>query len=257
MTRLAGLLRDIGHDLVEKRLWPVAAVLAIGILAVPLVLGGGDPVAAPAPLPGAATADAPAQAVQIALAQPEMLGAKRRGGTLRDPFARRKVQTQPLVDAPSAGGGLPAPDNLVPGMPDLPGSGGMPPLDDFLPLPGGSAPPAPSPPALPSVAVDDVVTVRVGRAGQLRTRTDVEARTPLPSVEDPFLVFLGVKPDGVSAQFLVSADAAPTGDGVCRPSKDLCEEIVMKAGDTEFFDVTLDDGSVVQYQMVVVRVGRK
>ena len=42
-------LRNIWTDLVEKRLWPVAVVLAAGLLAVPFVLAkGGEEPALPA-----------------------------------------------------------------------------------------------------------------------------------------------------------------------------------------------------------------
>lgn len=243
-------LRNIGLDLIEKRLWPVAVALILGFIAVPAVLGA-DPEPEPVSLP---TAGATAQpiAAQVAAAQQLPPTGLERPGALRDPFARRKapIPTTKLAPTPmgNTGGKLAPLDN---------GSGGLPPLD-FAPLPDFSLPDVPTTPPGPKPVTTpggDLVTVRVGRSGELRTRPDVEARTPLPSVDDPFLVFLGTKPDGVSAQFLVSADAVPTGDGTCAPSAELCEQIVLQAGMTEFFDVTQPDGSVVQYQLDVVRVG--
>ena len=35
-------LKNIGHDLIEKRLWPVAVLLVLALVAVPVLLGGGS-----------------------------------------------------------------------------------------------------------------------------------------------------------------------------------------------------------------------
>jgi hypothetical protein len=101
------------------------------------------------------------------------------------------------------------------------------------------------------------VDLRFGQDGTLKSRTDVPRLTPLPSVADPFFVFLGVLADGKTALFLVSSDAEATGDGKCLPSPQSCERVEMQAGDTEFFDVTAPDGTVKQYQLDLTRVARR
>lgn len=245
------LVTNVVADLREKRLWPVALVLVLVILAGPRLLGGGaaEVPAAGQALPAPSAEPALPTTAQVLLAQADLPGGRQRDGRLRDPFARRlapKVSTKPLADTPSGGTGG--------GAPPVVDTGGVGP-SDFAPLPSL---PAASPPRAAPVAprpAEDLVTVRVGRAGALRTRTDVESRTPLPSVDDPFLVYLGTKPDGLSAQFLVSADATPTGDAICVPSPETCEQVVLKPGMTEFFDVAQPDGSIVQYQLDVVRAG--
>jgi hypothetical protein len=96
--------------------------------------------------------------------------------------------------------------------------------------------------------------VKVGRAdGALRTLKDVARLSPLPSVDDPFMVYTGVLKDGKTAVFLLSSDAKATGDGTCKPSKDNCESVEVKKGDTEFFDLTVD-GQPVQYELDVLDV---
>ena len=87
-----------------------------------------------------------------------------------------------------------------------------------------------------------VVDLRFGQADSMKTLRDVARLTPLPSASSPFFVFLGVKEDGKTLVFLVSSDAKATGDGKCKPSTNDCETIELKAGDTEFFDLTTDDG---------------
>ena len=89
----------------------------------------------------------------------------------------------------------------------------------------------------------------------MQTISDVPRLTPLPSIENPFFVFLGVKEDGKTLVFLVSSDAKATGDGKCQP-KDTCETIEMQAGDTEIFDAHDRRRRVQQYQMDVVKVSK-
>jgi hypothetical protein len=77
------------RDLVEKRLWPVAAALVIALFAIPFLLGRGGgappPVAATtAPAAGAAGADASAKA-QVSLAEESVVAPDRPAAT-RNPF---------------------------------------------------------------------------------------------------------------------------------------------------------------------------
>jgi hypothetical protein len=68
---------------------------------------------------------------------------------------------------------------------------------------------------------------------------------------------MGVLADGKTALFLVSSDAVATGDGKCLPTPQNCERVEMRAGQTEFFDVTTPEGETVQYQLDVQRVSRR
>jgi hypothetical protein len=68
---------------------------------------------------------------------------------------------------------------------------------------------------------------------------------------------MGVKADGKTAVFLISADAVPNGDGVCRPSADACDTLELKVGDTEFLDVQTAAGGVVQYQLSLTSIAKQ
>ena len=77
----------------------------------------------------------------------------------------------------------------------------------------------------------------------------------LPSAEDPVLVYLGPGKDGKSAIFLVDEGVEAQGDGSCKPSPHNCETIHLAVGDTEFFDVTDESGSVTdQYQLDLLAI---
>ena len=69
------------------------------------------------------------------------------------------------------------------------------------------------------------------------------------------LIYLGVLKDGKTAVFLVDHGVTAVGDGDCRPSPDECETLRLKAGDTEFLDVTDATGAVTaQYQLDLVKI---
>ncbi len=91
-------LRNIWADLVEKRLWPVALVLAAGLLAVPLVLakGGDEPVAVPAG--GAVIAASAADDTEVVTLDVAP-AVRRHDGRGRDPFVQPKGSTPEKAQA--------------------------------------------------------------------------------------------------------------------------------------------------------------
>ena len=88
-------LKNIGSDLVEKRLWPVAVALVLALVAIPLLLnrGGGTEKAPPAPAAPAATSQVAGADGSVAeetlQQQPVTTKPKSRPGEVRNPFARQ------------------------------------------------------------------------------------------------------------------------------------------------------------------------
>lgn len=236
-------LRNIWADLVEKRLWPVAVLLAAGLLAVPVVLakGGEDPV--PSPAAGAVLAAAAANADDPEIVTLDVApGTARHRGRGHDPFVQpkgstpEKAQALKSATAGDGGGGGGGGGDAAAQPDDAPASGDQ---------PKSSEP--------KSTAPTYTVTLRFGQADSMKTLRNVARLTPLPSAQSPFFVYLGAKNGGKTLVFLVSSDAKATGDGSCKPSAKECETIELKAGDTEFFDLTTADG-VQQYQMDIVKI---
>lgn len=236
-------LRNIWADLVEKRLWPLALALIVGIGAVPVVLARGtDEPSAPTE-PTAATSQ---EGELVALDTRDVVR-RSREGRARNPFRQRalkrrsdEAQERPSGTTSASGGGEEKGGGSTDGgastdtaKTEKPAGGKTkkPPLDTYT------------------------VNLRFGQAGAMRSLRDVARLTPLPSASDPFFVLLGVKSDGETVVFLVSSDATTTGDGTCKPSAANCETIEMQAGDTAFFDLTTEDG-VRQYQLDVVSIRR-
>jgi hypothetical protein len=78
---------------------------------------------------------------------------------------------------------------------------------------------------------------------------------PLPDAKDPILVYLGVEKGAKRAIFMVDSSVTPQGDGTCAPSPADCETVHLHEGDTEFFDVKGETGSVIgQYELDLVKI---
>ena len=115
--------------------------------------------------------------------------------------------------------------------------------------------PKPTAPKAEDVSDTYHVSLRITvDGGKTTTVRDIARLSPLPSVTDPFFVYLGIlqttgKNPEKRAVFVVSSDAKPNGEGACHPSKQDCETIELTVGQTAFFDYTAPDGKVTQYQL--------
>lgn len=116
--------------------------------------------------------------------------------------------------------------------------------------------PRPKPPAQDPVD-SYAVSLVFGKTGTKRKRRTVERLTPLPSVENAFLIYLGVLSDKRTAVFMLSPDAKASGQGTCRPRKSKCQTVELRRGDVEYFAVTGADGKITWYQLDVGRITKK
>lgn len=248
--------KDLLADLIDKRLWPVAAGLLVALVAVPLVLSR------PAPTDAQARAEqqaAAAKAAQVAAAaQPVVsLGPARdgrtrrmRGLSARDPFKapKPKVTVSTAPDQPK-----PQPAQTDAGSKGGNGTdGGAKPAPS--PTPGGDAPATRVAPK--KLATTYKVDLRFGEAGAQRVRRDVPRLTALPSSSDPIVVFLGVLGDGKTAVFLVTSDATAQGDGRCKPSRSDCTYVYLRKGQEEYFDVAVGTAGLAQYVLKVLDIDK-
>src|SRR4051812_39862244 len=94
-------LRNVLHDLIEKRLWPVAVALVAALVAVPVVLGGSSDAGSATPVADASAnglvnhRDA-ARAEVVSLEQ-QAAGQVQRKGAVHDPFVQHH-QPKPVSD---------------------------------------------------------------------------------------------------------------------------------------------------------------
>ena len=247
---------NMWRQLVQRRLWPVAILLIAALAAVPLTLAKEpDPVEPPAAA-AAATDDELAVTPIVTVADTDSAAKGRRViGEAKNPFAepapvaaesptnrsddapRRETAQAPDNHVPTTGGGTTAPSSPAPAS---------------APAPAPSVTTTPEPPAR-QYAMHEL-TVRFGDASQ-GGRRSLERLQPLPSAENPVLIYLGVLEDGKTAVFLVDHGVTAVGDGDCRPSEGECETIRMRVGETEFFDVVDENGNVgAQYQLDLLKI---
>jgi hypothetical protein len=254
-------VRNIISDLVEKRLWPVAIALVAALVAVPIVLGGSSDAGTPPPVAADASTGnglanhRDAARAEVVSLEEQAAGKVQRSGKVRDPFVQHhqpkavdqdtqvKQAVKQVADAlagtlnggsghTSNGGSSPAPTT---------------PLTPTPPL-------TPKPAPKPAGADTYRVKLSFGEAGAEKTYDNVARLTPLPSSDNPFFVYLGLADDKQSAIFLVDADADSEGDGKCMPSADQCEQISLKEGDLEFFELQSGTAGVVQYQLSLTSI---
>jgi hypothetical protein len=180
-------------------------------------------------------------------------------GSRKDPFEPAATPTpaptpepEPEPEPKPAGGSAPSKGgsggSVSPGIGSAPSS----------PVTSAPAPAPPAPPAEPKKTYElNSLIVRFGEGESgASERMNLKRLQPLPSTEEPVLVYLGLDKDRKRAIFMVDASVEPTGDGSCKPRPESCETIHLAKGDTHFFDV-LDPVSgevVAQYQLDLIDI---
>jgi hypothetical protein len=250
-------LLDLWHDLRAKRLWPVAAVLVIALIAVPVVLkkssdSGSSSVPPPAPTAASGAGADAGKAVVVADASTSnnsTLGVFNK----KNPFKPDKsviaaqnppastpapAPSTPQSSAPSQGGG------------STPSSGGGPPS-------GGTTPSQPVKPQAPKGPYAYTVDVKFGKRGLLRTHHDVQKLDVLPNQNNPLVVFLGVNTKGDTAVFLTDTSLKAAGEGTCKPNGDTCSFLYLKVDkdkNTEDLSEQSADGTGTEYTLQLLAI---
>jgi hypothetical protein len=244
------------RELVERKLWPIALVLLLALIAGPMLLARGGDEPLPATPAGAAMA-AKAQAatepvVQVTDASSHDLDRKVLG-TRKDPFAPVAVKAaKARVAAPSVDSDAAKTD----GGATSGGANGSAPVK----VGGGTTGGAPSPTA-PAVEKPRYklhsLFVRFGETGKdALPYGNLPRLLPLPSHEAPVIIYLGMLRDGKTSVWLVDNGVTVQGDGKCDPSPANCQQLHLKVGETSFFDATVE-GRLTQFQLDVVKVVKK
>ncbi len=228
------VLTNTWRQLVRRRLWPVAVLLAGGLVAVPVLLARDpepvipEPPAVSAPAQTAKTADDALAEPVVAKATAADRGRRRRVlGSRKDPFAPDAVKHPKKAKKAAKKKAAPKTEDktttTTSSSPATP------------PAPAPSVPVTPAPPK--KVYAKDSLIVRFGAASGDLKKLNVKKLAPLPDDEAPLLVYMGLTDHGKKAVFMVDESLTPTGDGKCKPHPASCETIELAKGETEFFDV--------------------
>jgi hypothetical protein len=251
-------LRSLWEELLERRLWPIAVALVVAIIAVPVLLSKPAKTPAPVPPPPAANSgDSPAVAFQPAVSTEGRKSSEIRKDLRR--FTRKNPFTpQGLSISGTAASGTAEPTGTAAGDAVTAGAtggesfaGGSAVTDTGSS--GGDSGSSGSPTPTPGTTTQTfyyhyTAKVRFGKTGQEDAKTLKEFRA-LPSSDNPVIVFMGIKNDGETAVFLISADSSVTGDGNCKPSDTACTLLYMKKNDKETIEAVNADQTITQYTL--------
>lgn len=257
---MSDFLSSVKADLLDRRLLPVVALVVLALVAAIAytVLGGGSSAATPtaaAVSSGSSTASAGLAASQStsekAVAETTGGVSQQRRGYARNPFTplpEPKEKTQVAATSSS-----PSPSTTSSSSTAGSGSQGS----------GGSSPTTPSQPSTPtkpktvyhvSVQFGVIPTGVTPAQAQLQTLNDVKLLTPLPSAQQPLIVFRGVTAGGKSATFTIAGEEILHGEGNCLPSASQCEAIDLKAGQTEQLEYISVTGQALLDELRVVSI---
>jgi len=98
---------------------------------------------------------------------------------------------------------------------------------------GGSKPSQPKTVYDVSVLFGEVSAGSSGQGAGLTPYESLKLYTPLPSKDEPLVVFRGVTKGGKTATFTVAAETILQGAGKCLPSAIQCEAVQLQAGQSE------------------------
>ncbi|MDX6603841.1 MAG: hypothetical protein QOF23_350 [Solirubrobacterales bacterium] len=253
-------LSDLYHDLRDRRLLPLVALLLVGIVAAPILLGGSDesePVAPIGPVGGSGSPKL-GTSLTVVQAQPGLRNYHKRLARRKpsNPFKQRftgpvlkgahlnsqtsatttststtttetgssseTVVTPPSSSSPSGGGSA--------------GGGGN---------GGGGELPTPDNPNLKvyvwtaKLQISHTETAADGstKMGDPEVREHVRSLTPLPGVKLPVITFVGVNPSTGKAVLMASKEVtASFGDGKCISGTSSCELLEVEKGFPETFE---------------------
>jgi hypothetical protein len=260
-------LLDLWHDLREKRLWPVAVVLLLGLVAVPVLLA--KPSEDPGPAPVVAAPAEAAKREQLAALAKVKLGEEEagKGSTLgvfdpANPFSPPEGTIEKKKDSGGGGSG----SGSGSGKTDESGSGGSSSgggTDDTSTsggtTGGGTSPGTggdggttePGGGGTTTTVYKYVVDVTFRANGRTRRIKGLEKLDMLPSASSPLLIFMGVTAKGADAVFMVDSTLEAAGEGRCKPSASECAFAYVGAGAEYVF--TEEDGDTYTIEIDEIR----
>jgi hypothetical protein len=242
-------LRAVFADLVDKRLLPVAVILALAVVAIPVAIAVNHkstptPTASVAPVVGATPAVARPRSHKVkAPVKPHL-------GTLHDPFVSAPKASAGGATGPSGASGQATrviPTGATGAAGGTTPSTGAPSGTTGTTGPTGAPAPAPAP---VSTSLNVYSTsVHFGQGTATQAFPKLLRLDALPAVTTPVVQYLGVERNGKTAVFLLWNIRDATGDGVCASGLTPCDLLKLHAGQTEFIDAVSPNAGTIQFEL--------
>jgi hypothetical protein len=239
--KVPAVVESLYRDLRDRNLLPIAALLVVAIIAVPIVLSASSDAPSEAPSAEIVSVDAPeAQAVVLA-ENPGLRNYRQRLDEFKakNPFAQQfqfSGLSQTTVESGAGDTGTVTSSSGVPtssGSVDAGSSGSS-------SVSSGSTPSSEPTPTVDTDTTSETTVeqakpkfytwkldVRYGAAGEVQKRDNVKVMDLL----SPVGVFIGASVDAKSAFFFLSSDVvSASGDGICEPGPTDCQILTLKEG---------------------------
>jgi hypothetical protein len=251
---------DVVYDLRSRGLLPVVILIAVAMVAVPVLISrGGGSSSSSAAQPTAATSSTPPEVERavVAYAPPGVRDYKKRLSemTAKDPFhqqfapsAASQSQLKSTVPVQTDSGAA-STSNSSPAVGAPPSSGSS----------GGSDTSSGTTKTGTTTTrryyFYSVADLSVGDATQpLARHKKIKAFTPLPNQVAPVMIYLGSSVDGKRAFFSLSKSVTQvTGPGTCAPSPTDCALLVLRPGQAEDMVYSVDGKT---YRVKINKINR-
>lgn len=250
-------LIDLWNDLREKRLWPVAALLLLGLIAVPIVLS--EPSKEPV-------------STVVAVSPPSESGATK--GLAALTVAKDDPGDGSSLDVFDSSNPFKPPQDIIANSDDTttgPTTGSTGDTSGTASTGAASTPTGTSDSGTGSTSGTAVVkkTTTAYRYvidatfianGEKRKIDGMDPLDVLPSHSNALIVFLGVRSEGGNAVFILDRTlyASATGDGKCKPKQDQCGFLFLQPGAKETFTTEAGDTYVLKVRAIrKVKLGSK
>lgn len=245
------VLSNMIKELRERKLWPIAILLIVALVAVPMLLSKKAPTNLVTPpiggLPYSTGTTLPAISVQTTPSNSKLAGRGRNpftpqhGTTTATTAAAATTATAATVASTSTSTGSTGSSTVSSSGGSTSGgavtiSPATTPATTPTPTPTPVTPAKPAPPAPSGLTAKQSYQVSLAittKDGGLNTIDPLERLSVVPSTQQPLLVELGVLQGGKRVLFAVEPGAAVGGPGACTPGPIDCEILSLAPGQTE------------------------
>ncbi|HEY4895693.1 MAG TPA: hypothetical protein VII01_06365 [Solirubrobacteraceae bacterium] len=261
-------------DLMDRRLVPFVALVLVALLGAIgyVVVGGSSSSSTPAtPAPSVSATTGLTGGLAISQSTPDKAVAEttdgavaQRQGPSRNPFnvlpsvARAQAAAAAAAKAATAAAAkAAAKPTSSSGSSTSSGSGSSGTSGASTPTPTKTT--TPSKPAKPQIVYHVAILFGITPAATtppgtpLTPYANLKLLTPLPTAEQPLVVFRGVTAGGKSATFTLVGEAILHGNGTCLPSPSQCQAIDLRPAQTEQLEF-IQGGQTVTYELQIVSI---
>jgi hypothetical protein len=254
-------LEKIGRLRVSNALWPIAAVLAVAIVAVPMMLSNSGSSSNVPLAQGSVGPSIPNVSSIPAVAVSDTASNAKLKGRSRNPFQQLKGGSGNSSGSSKSSKSEPTPSQSSSASSSKSGSGSAGNSGSSTSGSGTGTTtttttptPPPPPPGLTPTETYDVAVSITGNSGNENTVNSLERLSALPSRNNPLLVELGVLQGGKDVLFALQPGTVIRGGGTCIPGPSDCEILSLQQGQVEKLEATTQDGVMPEAMFAVTGV---